>query len=80
MIRLIKFLRKPRWFTVDPIHAEHSHFQWLKDDQKPPQFSLSLLGVINGILPKFGYCLVAIVDKDTKEGKRLEIRKPWWTT
>lgn len=71
MKKVITWLRKPRWFTTNGEKAENSLFQWrfYKQDQR---YSLSILGIINGVLPVFGICLVVVDDK------YLEFRKPWW--
>ncbi len=69
MKTLIRFLRRPRWFTDDESIARNSIFQWGPANEG---YYLSILGAINGILPCFGICLVVVDDM------RLEIRKPWW--
>lgn len=73
--RMIQVLRKQRWFTCDLDRAEKSVFQWglvCSDNTGTKVYGLSLLGVINGVLPYLGMCLVSVDDE------RLIIKKPWW--
>jgi hypothetical protein len=42
-------VRKPLFWTTNPVKARESRFVWL--DHGNGQFSLSLLGIINGLLP-----------------------------
>ena len=75
MKKIIKFLRKPRWFTTDwkcMINSpfELGRYEW--NYAGTQWWYLSILGVINGLLYHLG--LVIVVIDDTK----LEIRKPWF--
>lgn len=80
MKKIVKYLRKPRWFTSDKLKAEYSIFQWsqLKNQEG---YSLSLLGTINGLLPKLpgNPVLVTEVDEKTKKPTgKLYFKKKWW--
>lgn len=65
-------MTKPLFKTTDEQKAERSKFQWKEselDDDK--YYTLSLLGIINGILPKIGWLLVLTLDhKDNIIGRK----------
>lgn len=65
------FLTKVRWRTKDKEKAEKSIFQY---GCAPGHYTLSLLGVLNGLLMKVGLVLYVSVDKYTRDvyGYKLE--------
>ena len=69
------FLTRPRRYTNDPTRATRSRFQWhiIPDGR----FSLTLLGVINGLLP-FGIVLVAHIRERDKGIKGYRFARKWW--
>lgn len=77
MPAVIGWLRKDRWFT-DRAGAESSPFVYgvIEDNYA----GTSILGVINGILPRFGIVLVCTYETGT--GKPvppyLAIYRRWW--
>lgn len=77
MAAFIGWLRKDRWFT-DRAGAESSPFVYgvLGDDYA----GTSILGVINGILPRFGIVLVCTFETDTGKPTPpyLAINRRWW--
>lgn len=64
----IRWLRKPLWRTGNMARADRSPFMWVCSDD---ECTLSLLGIINGILPLVG---LVLIDHDS----RLSITKVWW--
>lgn len=48
-------MRKPLFWTRNPDRARRSRFVWL--DYEDGRYSLSVLGIINGLLPK-GWTLI----------------------
>lgn len=68
---LIKWLRKPRSYTRDGKRAERSMFQWAWNKQNGHWY-LSILGMINGPLPR--WLRIVLVVQDDK----LKLKKKWW--
>ena len=59
MERIISFLRKTRFRTINKKKADNSIFVWgLSDDKQ--EFTLSLLGIINGFLSFIRLQLIAM--------------------
>ena len=71
------WLTKPRWFTDNRSKAEKSLFVWGHNSDYNC-YTLSLLGVVNGLLNKLGLVLVVETNTVTREIKRYYIRKKWW--
>jgi len=72
---LIRLLRCPIVWTADEERARRSSAQWAKQEA----YSLSLLGMINGILPRLiGRVLVVKVDNESGRGRGFMLRQPWW--
>lgn len=67
----IKWLRKPRWRTRSTERADRSPFQWRFVPYRD-EYTLSILGVINGVLPVIGLVLLDVNEE------RLTITKVWW--
>lgn len=66
------FLTKPRWFTDEYFKANNSMFVW---GTHGGSYSLSLLGVLNGLLGLVNLVLVAHIDKDSRLITNWELRK-----
>jgi len=93
LFKIVRWLKKPRWGTLDNTRAEKSIFQWGANEDS---YTLSLLGVINGILPLMTrYVLVVVIEDfelrsctiDKKEKMSIEgipkkvslqFKKKWW--
>lgn len=69
-------LTRPRWFTEDTERADNSFFVW--GWYKDKVYSLSLLGIINGLLNKFGIVMYCDIDMTTKGILKWHIKKKWW--
>lgn len=54
-------LRRPLLWTIARQRAASSRFMWAPHGEPPHRWSLSLLGVINGLLPR-GWLLVHMTD------------------
>lgn len=67
------FLTKPRWFTKDESKAEDSLFVWGKSSNRT--YTLSLLGVVNGLLAPINLLLAAYLDLSTKEISYWRLKK-----
>lgn len=72
------FLTSPRWVTCDEEKAENSFFVWGKHSRDIDKYTLSLVGVINGVLNKIGLVLCIETEVETKLIKRKFITKKWW--
>ena len=70
------FLTKPRWFTKDKSKAENSLFVWGASSNRT--YTLSPLGVINGLLGWVRLITVLEVDTVTKDIVHWKIVKKWW--
>jgi len=68
----IRVLRHPIVFTTDHTRADGSCFQW---GETAGVRSLSLLGIINGILSRVGWTLVVMVDTETGRGVGQYLRR-----
>lgn len=77
MYKLTEFLRKPRFKSNDFNRTSKSPFQWGLSDCSGYHYQLSLLGMINDVLPKLGIVLVAVLG-DVPKDDRLKIVKKWW--
>lgn len=75
------FLTRPRWFTRDRARAAASPFQWAPNPRYARRHTLSLLGVINGILPRLpgALVLVCVMDADTRRILTYKLRRRWWS-
>lgn len=73
----VGWLRRDRWFT-DRAGAERSPSQWAVIDGD--YAGTSILGVINGILPRFGIVLVChfVPETGVPAPPYLSFQKRWW--
>ena len=73
------FLTKIRYRSKNKDWAEKCIWQ-VGTDKKNREHTLSLLGIINGLLPLLPFSPVLVVDFDeeTKEILRYRIAKKWW--
>lgn len=73
------FLTKIRYRTRNKDRVEKCIWQFGKD-KETGEYTLSLLGVINGLLPllPFSPVLVVSFDEETKKIKKWWIAKKWW--
>lgn len=70
MIRLLIYLlTKPIFYTKNKDKAQKSNFQWKENKDN---YSLSLLGIINGIIIIFDTVLVV------EDNNKIHFRKKWW--
>ena len=74
----VGWLRRDRWFTTDPAVADSSPSQY--SEVGPGRYATSILGVVNGVLPRIGIVLVAHYDEDSKTpaAPYLSLRRKWW--
>lgn len=81
------WLRKERWFTTDVELARRSLWQWGESEASrtrresapttPTEYGTSVIGVINGLLPRLGVVLTVIND-EVPVPPYIEIRRKWW--
>ena len=75
--RVVRWLRKDRWFTRDKDFAQKSLWQWGQIHYSSV-YVTSILGVINGMLPLLGMVLTVVLDSETKKPLRLKFERKWW--
>ena len=72
------FLTKPRWYLNSTRKAQDSLWVWSARDPKSQFHTLSLLGVINGLLSKVKLVLVADTGRDDKVIHGYRLVRKWW--
>lgn len=68
---VVKWIRKPRFISEDEPKVRKSLFQWTPC--AAGQYSLSILGIINGPLPRW-FRLVLIVENE----RSIKLKRKWW--
>jgi hypothetical protein len=73
---LLRALRRPFYRTTDPEKATLPWVVYRLDSEGV--YTLSPLGVLNGLLNKVGLVLVVTVNPDTQTHERIDLRRKWW--
>lgn len=71
------FLTRPRWVTYSYKKATTSKFVWGQVNEGAA-YTLSLVGIINGILTRVGLVLTVKSNTATHEIYGYQVMKKWW--